>query len=179
MTKLKNRPLFSTRGFIWRQVAQVFALVLLLSSGPAQAQEWILGAGYTDFTDRAAADSGQLSLEYRHSPFFSQGRFDVAAAASAVATFEGDLFLGGGLSGRYNVPNGWFVELSVMPGVFMEGVSVNDLGSAFEIRSLLGVGFALNDRDSLSLAITHKSNASTSSRNPGVNSLVLRYHRAF
>ena len=66
-----------------------------------------------------------------------------------------------------------------MPGAFFEGESRNDLGSEFEIRSLIGVGYRLDNGDSISLAVTHKSNASTSSFNPGVNAVLLRYHRSF
>jgi hypothetical protein len=63
-----------------------------------------------------------------------------------------------------------------MPGVYAENEVLNDLGSAFEIRSLIAVGRRLNNGQGISLALTHKSNASTAAENPGVNALILRWH---
>jgi len=91
----------------------------------------------------------------------------------------GDIHIGIGLIGIYDFANRWFVEGSVMPGYFSEGVDRNDLGGEFQIRSLLGVGYTLDNGNKVSLAITHKSNASTQDDNPGVNSALLRYHYAF
>ncbi|CUH50164.1 Lipid A 3-O-deacylase (PagL) [Ruegeria atlantica] len=66
-----------------------------------------------------------------------------------------------------------------MPGYFSKSEELNDLGGSFQIRSLLGVGYTLNSGNKVSVAITHKSNASTQQENPGVNSVLLRYHLAF
>jgi lipid A 3-O-deacylase len=77
------------------------------------------------------------------------------------------------------VPNRWFIEGSVLPGAFFEKVVENDLGSTFEIRSLLGIGYTFDSGNRLSLAVTHKSNASTASKNPGVNAVLIRFRRQF
>jgi lipid A 3-O-deacylase len=81
--------------------------------------------------------------------------------------------------GTYQIDDRWFLETSVVPGIFLESVSRNNLGSKFEIRSLLGIGYLLNSGNRLSIALTHKSNAGTASRNPGVNSVLIRLHREF
>ncbi|MEM1007273.1 MAG: acyloxyacyl hydrolase, partial [Pseudomonadota bacterium] len=44
---------------------------------------------------------------------------------------------------------------------------------------LLGVGYSLDNGNKISLAVTHKSNASTDDPNPGVNAFFLRYHLGF
>ncbi|XHE54338.1 acyloxyacyl hydrolase [Phaeobacter sp. BS34] len=81
--------------------------------------------------------------------------------------------------GKWHLQRGWFIETSVMPGAYAESVKLNDLGSTFEIRSAIAVGKEFATGKSLSLALTHKSNASTADINPGVNSLLLRWHVPF
>jgi len=152
---------------------------LLLWATTAGAQDWVVGFGYTYFSESDADDSAVLSLEYHHEPFFTRGRWEIGAAFSLSAHTAGDVFAGVGISGIYQLNDRWFLEGSVLPGLFIESSFENDLGSAFEIRSLLGLGYALNSGDRLSLAITHKSNASTSSINPGVNAVQVRWRRRF
>ncbi|MEP2029028.1 MAG: acyloxyacyl hydrolase [Paracoccaceae bacterium] len=151
----------------------------LISVAPAQAQELLFGVGQTQFFEDLSTDSALVSLEYRHKPFYERGRIDVAWSAVGIAHFSGDAFLGGGLSARYTFNTQWFVEASVMPGLFRENEEANDLGSAFEIRSLFAVGYAFKGGNRTSLAVSHKSNASTAQSNPGVNAVSLRWHHAF
>ncbi len=153
--------------------------MIVIGRAPVAAQELIVGAGQTQFFDELSTDSAKVSLEYRHSPFYRRGRIDLALAAAAVAHTSGDFFLGGGLSARYAFHPKWFVEASVMPGAYWENEQTNDLGSTFEIRSQLALGYTLNSGNRISVGISHKSNASTSESNPGVNSLSARWHFTF
>jgi lipid A 3-O-deacylase len=146
---------------------------------PVAAQELIVAAGGTQFSDDLATNSAQASLEYRHSPFSGAGRLDVALTAIAEAHSSGDVFLGGGLSARYALKSRWFIDASVMPGAYWENEQGNGLGSTFEIRSQLALGYTLKSGDRISIGISHKSNASTADFNPGVNSLTVRWHFAF
>ena len=103
---------------------------------------------------------------------------DLTAGVGVTAQLHdaGDIFLGGGLQAQRELGQGWFVETSVMPGVFFEGTAINDLGSTFEIRSVVAVGRELRGGRRLSLAFTHISNASIGDRNPGLNAINLRFH---
>ncbi len=143
----------------------------------AQAQSVVLGAGYSDFNADGSDDSVFFSVDYLHSPFFERGNFAATFGATVAAHSGGDAFIGAGVAGRFDLNNNWFVETSVMPGAFFENENGNDLGSTFEIRSLLGLGRELRNGTAVSLAISHKSNASTAARNPGVNSVQLRWHK--
>ena len=145
----------------------------------AQAQSVVLGLGYADFSDDQGEDTGQVSIEYHHTPFFQGERMSVAVAAAASATGENDYFIGAGVVAHWPLRNNWFIEGSVMPGYYEAGSTANYLGSEFEIRTLLGVGRTLASGDSISLALTHRSNASTAAFNPGVNAVLLRYHFGF
>ena len=155
------------------------SLLFGLLSLPASAQEWILGAGYSQYSRPGSEDSAQISIEYHAAPFFESGRISSGLAAVLSAQATGDTFVGVGLVARLDFDNQWFLETSVIPGAYFESSIGNDLGSTFEIRSLIGVGYQLDPTNSVSLALAHKSNASTAAVNPGVNTLLLRWHRAF
>jgi hypothetical protein len=157
----------------------VVGAVLLAGAAPAAAQDWVIGGGFADFTRSNAVDTAALVLERHFRPFYSDARWAVGWGAALTAHRTGDLFFGVGLVATYAIDSRWFVEGSVMPGAFDEDLQFNDLGSTFEIRSLLGLGYRFEGGSKLSLAITHKSNASTAAVNPGVNSILLRWHLPF
>jgi lipid A 3-O-deacylase len=153
--------------------------ILMAGASQALAQEWVLGLGYADFSNSNSNDQGLIAFEVHAEPFYENGPFEVSLAGAVVAHSTGDVFAGVGLSGLLALEGRWFIEGSVMPGYYRASTPQNGLGSDFEIRSLLGVGYTLNSGDRLSLAVTHKSNASTSAVNPGVNSIELRLRRKF
>jgi hypothetical protein len=142
------------------------------------AQEVVFGLGTTDYGD-AGTDSAKLSLEYRHTPFAQRRVASFAFGANASVSAEGDLFIGAGLWTRWQWQSGWFIDNSIMPGLYAEGTAGNDLGSAFEIRSLLGVGYRFDNGSAVSAAVVHKSNASIATDNPGANAYLVRYHVNF
>ncbi|WP_299614948.1 acyloxyacyl hydrolase [uncultured Tateyamaria sp.] len=156
----------------------VALLSLILSVTAATAQEWTVGLGGSDFGD-GGDDSVALDLEYRHSPFLERRVLSLAFGANLGLTGEGDIFIGGGIWNRWQWQSGWFIDASVMPGLYEEGTDGNDLGSAFEIRSLLGVGYQFDNGNAVSAAISHKSNASLAEDNPGMNVYAIRYHFKF
>ncbi len=118
-------------------------------------------------------------FKYHHKPFHQATRFSVGWGTALSLHENGDFHIGLGVVGLYALNERWFVEGSVMPGYFNPSIDLNDLGGDFQIRSLLGLGYALDNGNSVSLAITHKSNASTNDDNPGVNAVLLRYHLGF
>ena len=157
----------------------IFAALGLLAAGSVQAQSIIFGAGYADYSDSQSVDQAILSLEYQHRPFHEATRFSATWGAAVSVDEDGDTHIGAGLVGIYALNDRWFVEGSVMPGYYDESNALNDLGGSFQIRSLIGLGYTLNSGDKISVALTHKSNASTQEENPGVNTVLLRYHYSF
>lgn len=175
-----TKPDFNQYGIPGRFVKYFVAIVsLFFSAGTVQAQEWVLGAGFADFSRQPSVDHALIALEVHGPPFFENGRLSAGWAGAVVVDTSVDIFVGLGLSGMYQLDDRWFLESSIMPGYYRAASPKTDLGSKFEIRSLLGIGVALASGDRLSLAITHKSNASTAPVNPGVNSVVLRLRRRF
>jgi len=144
--------------------------------GPVYGQEIVLGAGYSDYSFAGAENGTVLSLEYLHSPFYEGERISARFSGVLEAVTTGDGFVGAGISTSFDLKKGWFIETSVMPGAYFENAPLNDLGSTFEIRSLIALGKQLKNGTAVSLALSHKSNASTAPLNPGVNVLSLRWH---
>jgi lipid A 3-O-deacylase len=157
----------------------IACIILMAGAAQAQAQEWVLGLGYADFSSVTSEDQGMLDLEVHAIPFYESGRFQASWAGAVSVHFNGDFFIGAGLAGLLALKGGWFLEGSVMPGYYRPSTPLNTLGSDFEIRSLLGVGYTLKSGDRVSLAFTHKSNAATSSVNPGVNAVEVRLRKQF
>ncbi|NIZ63246.1 lipid A 3-O-deacylase [Sedimentitalea sp. CY04] len=156
---------------------EILTLVLfLVFISPANSQEWVLGSGFADFSSNRAKDTSIISGEYHTAPFYSQKKLKVGWGGSISVFGTGDAHLGAGLVGVVELGNRWFAETSVMPGIYTHKKTENDLGSAFEIRSLFSVGRRFKNGGAISVALTHKSNASTAAVNPGVNALLLRWH---
>ncbi|MEX0316567.1 MAG: acyloxyacyl hydrolase [Ruegeria sp.] len=155
------------------------SLAILAGATSVQAQTLIVGAGYADFSFSQSLDQGLISLEYQHRPFHQGERLSTGLGGALSVHENGDVHVGAGVYGIYSFNQRWFVEGSVMPGFFSEADEINDLGGSFQIRSLLGLGYTFDNGNRLSVAITHKSNASTNDSNPGVNAALLRYHFAF
>ncbi|MEL6885095.1 MAG: acyloxyacyl hydrolase [Pseudomonadota bacterium] len=157
---------------------KALALIALLAASGVEAQEITLGLGTTDYGEQGS-DGAAFALEHKHRPFRQKRVMSLSFGAAATVSAEGDVFLGGGLWTRWEWPSGWFVDNSVMPGLYEEGTAGNDLGSTLQIRSLLGVGYRFDNGGALSVALTHKSNAGLADDNPGANAYLLRYHFSF
>lgn len=151
----------------------------LLLAPAAQASELIFGLGATDFNSDLAPNDSMVSVEYHADPFRTWERAHAGWGAAIVAHTRGDLWVGAGVYGRQMIDDNWFVEGSFMPGLYAENSQATDLGSTIEFRTVLAVGYKVSDKAAVSLAVDHRSNASISDFNPGVNGLSLRFHRDF
>ncbi|MDZ4095242.1 MAG: acyloxyacyl hydrolase [Paracoccaceae bacterium] len=156
-------------------------LTLLLPVAiPAHAADWVIGVGATDFSRNDAHDEALLELEVHAAPFAQWHNVAFNLAGGIVTHSNGDLWLGAGIAALATLGTSrWFLEASVMPGVYTESQGTNDLGSTVEFRSLIGLGYRFDNDFSVSLAATHKSNAGFGNDNPGVNALSLRFRRSF
>lgn len=154
----------------WAQAA-VFSIIL---AGPAAADAWIFGLGINDFTELSNDDRVVVGVEYQTDPFSNWFGADMTFAFAADAHSNGDYWVGAGIAGVYPLQDRWFAEFSVMPGYYDYDSPTTDIGSEFEIRSLIGLGRQISDNTALSVAVTHKSNAGTSDTNPGLNAVMLR-----
>lgn len=151
-------------------------LLFFCCLSPAQSQELIVGGGFADYSASHSKDTGIFSAEYHFSPQLNKGNTRIGFGGSVSIFGTEDIHLGFGPVAVFDLNKNWFIEASVMPGLYFNNEERNDLGSSFEIRSLLSVGKQLKNGHAVSLALTHKSNASTAPQNPGVNAVLLRWH---
>ena len=90
-------------------------------------------------------------------------------------TNTGDLWFGaGGKWSTERVSDGpIFVELSLMPGIYLDA-NGEDLGFPLQFRGSLGAGYHFDNGLSLSLVFDHRSHANIVQYNPGIETLGLR-----
>ena len=109
--------------------AALIALVSCVAVTPLDAQELVVGLGYTSFNKDVAEDGAALELEYHFAPRWKLGNGDVYLAAAAMVDDPGDYFIGAGLGADFPLGDaGWFVQGSVMPGYYNASDANNDLG---------------------------------------------------
>lgn len=159
--------------------AALSAASLMLGAAQVQAADFVVGLGYTDFGSNEPPNTRVLSLELHGDSFRDVGQVAVSPMLVVTVHDGGDYFIGGGLSGRYDLKGDWFVEGSLAPGLYLPSSDATDLGHHLEFRSVLGVGYQINDGNAVSVALTHKSNAGISGRNPGVDTVEFRWRKSF
>lgn len=163
-----------------QKITPLLLAASLSFAAPAQAADWVLGLGGTDFSSGPAKDDIIGTAEIHGRPFTTVLTLPISAAGAAEVDGNGDFWIGAGLSTLRPVGDSrWFVEASLMPGFYEENIRPNDLGGNLQFRSLLGVGVELGNGSKLSVAATHKSNAGINERNPGANAVLVRYRREF
>lgn len=67
-----------------------------------------------------------------------------------------------------------FLEASLLPGLYAPGDGP-DLGGALHFRSGLAIGYRFDNGATLALALDHRSNGGMEDRNPGLETVGLRY----
>ena len=142
-----------------------------LIASQAAALDLVFGLGGTDFDS-----DGQFVAEFEiHSdPVGQVAGADVSVMGAVVATDNGDVFVGAGVSALRPLSNGWHLEGSFAPGYYINSEASTDLGNDLEFRTLVGLGRTLSNGTRLSIALSHISNGGIGDRNPGVNLLSLR-----
>ena len=128
------------------------------------------GVGWFDLvqSDDEAVD---FRLEYRHGDDFLW----LKPWAGLEATSDGSVWGGIGVLMDITFFDSIVLTGSIAPGLYEDGGG-KDLGSVFEIRSQVELGYQFENKSRLSLAFSHTSNASIDDDNPGVEVLSLYYH---
>ena len=140
----------------------------LTAAAPSAAQEMILGAGWTGFSNDESAP-GAL-IEGRIRVFSLLDTLDIAAGAAVSIDTDGDLFAGAGPVLRWSVLPRWRIDASFMPGFYDEGAGL-DLGGTLEFRSAVAISHALGESWRVGVAYSHISNGGLHDTNPGDDSV--------
>lgn len=150
---------------------------------PAQAQEFStesntdkaslsFGIGRYDIFDDADTAT-DYRIEYRHgTPIL----WKLKPWGGAEATGDGSIWAGGGLLADFHAAPNLYITPSVGAGLYSQGGSDLDLGSAIEFRTQIEGGYEFTNGHRLGVAFGHTSNAGLGDRNPGAEHLNLYYH---
>jgi hypothetical protein len=144
------------------------APTLLAAPALADGPEVLIGAGYSGLDGDHDAFGG--FVEARTGSLLDVWRLSFGLGASVFGDLDGDWWVGAGPVATLALSPAWRLEASVMPGYYDRG-SGRDLGDDFEIRSLLGVSYAVAAATRVGVAVTHLSNAGNGDYNPGEDSV--------
>ena len=156
----------------------VFFAGLFFSDSTAFSQDKrddpeFLSAAFGAFDFNRTKDQGtELRVEYRSDKKLSNLFKPFASAAYSTS---GHAFLGGGLLIDLFFGRRYVVTPSLGPNIYFGGNSKLDLDFPIQFRSQVEFAYRLDNRARLGLALSHYSNASMGSSNPGTESFMFYY----
>lgn len=127
-----------------------------------------LGVGYYDINDNE--DAAEFRLEWRGKPLW----WKMKPLAGVMGTSDAAVYGYGGVSFDFYLGRRLLIAPSFAAGLYSNGDG-KDLGSAFEFRSGLEVGWRFDNGSRISAILYHISNASIDSNNPGTEVLSIGY----
>lgn len=152
---------------------------LIACATPAAAQDAVFELLWNDYSAEGAEDALAFGVEYRLRPFATPGRVAFRLVVGATLDAHGNIWAGAGPAADWSLGPRWFLEASVLPGLYRPAGEGFDLGNDLEFATTLALGYRLDDRSSLALALRHISNGDTDPVNPGLNAIGLRLYRSF
>ena len=142
-------------------------------AGPSRADEAGLSVstGVIDFGKNH--ETVEVGVEHRFPTDWCLG---LGPHVGAFVTPDETFYLYAGTDQRFNLGRSWFIDLVTSVGFYEKGDG-KDIGGELEFRSGIALGRRLGGGSRLSFGFFHLSNSSYYRRNPGVNSLLLRWAR--
>ena len=135
--------------------------------------------GTFDVIDKEGDDQTTLiGIEHRNTDLFRNtflGKF--APVTGAFVTGKDSLYFYTGVEGQYDV-GPIKISPSFTPGYYEKG-SGKDLGSAFEFKSEIKVGFDILENSKLGYSYSHISNNDWGSINPGTDNQQVTFSTKF
>ena len=141
--------------------------------GPRREDEsgLAVSAGVIDFGKEY--ETAEAGIEYRFPTDWCLG---LGPNVGAFVTADESFYVYAGTDQRMNIGRSWFIDAITSVGFYEQGDG-KDIGGALEFRSGIAVGRRLRGGSRVSFGFFHLSNSSYYRRNPGVNSLLLRWSR--
>ena len=156
--------------------ASLVALALcgLVFSGTAALADNIdrvsVGVGYYDVFDNK--DAADFRIEYRPgTPIL----WELRPWLGAEVTSDGAVYGAAGFLYDFQLSDKWLLTPGIGAGLYSDGGG-KDLGNAVEFRSMLELGYQFDNASRVSAGLSHISNASLGSKNPGTEIISVYYH---
>lgn len=147
-------------------------VVSMLFVMPALAQETEFAVSVGWYEPDRPQDAVEVAFDVHFGPELFWG---IRPQAGLLATTDGTVYGFGGFRMKLPIESErWRIDISSAVGLFEEGDG-KDLGGAVEFRSGIDVMRSFANGQALGLGFYHISNAGIYDRNPGSNTLVLRW----
>lgn len=157
---------------------------LLFLTRIATADELVIGLGADDVLDsnRRHANGALAGLvEFHLDPFARFATFDLAPMATVQFDNHGDYYVGIGFYAVRDLGRArrWLIEASLSGGILRERSTRFDIDDDFRFRSSIGLGYRVAPDKRLSLSIDHILDQSLRNRDPGSETIFLRYTTSY
>ncbi|MBL6862087.1 acyloxyacyl hydrolase [Pelagibacterales bacterium] len=163
-----------------RLLSIIIFLISINSLAIADTDKNYLSTSIGQFDINDTKDSAEYRIEYLKGSIskLSPGNLSLKPFYGAMINGDDGKYFYSGLRKDIVLSDKTYLTPSFAIGYYDQGKS-KDLGYDLEFRSQLEISFKLESMNRIAISINHISNASLGEQNPGVESMVISFIRAF
>ena len=163
-----------------RLLSIIIFLISINSLAIADTGKNYLSTSIGQFDINDTKDSAEYRIEYlkRSISKLSPGNLSLKPFYGAMINGDDGKYFYSGLRKDIVLSDKTYLTPSFAIGYYDQGKS-KDLGYDLEFRSQLEISYKLESMNRIAISINHISNASLGEQNPGVESMVISFIRAF
>lgn len=163
-----------------RLLSIIIFLISINSLAIADTDKNYLSTSIGQFDINDTKDSAEYRIEYLKGSIskLSPGNLSLKPFYGAMINGDDGKYFYSGLRKDIILSNKTYLTPSFAVGYYDQGKS-KDLGYDLEFRSQLEISYKLESMNRIAISINHISNASLGEQNPGVESMVISFIRAF
>ena len=163
-----------------RLLSIIIFLISINSLAIADTDKNYLSTSIGQFDINDTKDSAEYRIEYLKGSIskLSPGNLSLKPFYGAMINGDDGKYFYSGLRKDIVLNDKTYLTPSFAIGYYDQGKS-KDLGYDLEFRSQLEISYKLESMNRIAISINHISNASLGEQNPGVESMVISFIRAF
>ncbi|MDA9980538.1 acyloxyacyl hydrolase [Pelagibacterales bacterium] len=163
-----------------RLLSIIIFLISINSLAIADTDKNYLSTSIGQFDINDTKDSAEYRIEYLNGSIskLSPGNLSLKPFYGAMINGDDGKYFYSGLRKDIVLSDKTYLTPSFAIGYYDQGKS-KDLGYDLEFRSQLEISYKLESMNRIAISINHISNASLGEQNPGVESMVISFIRAF
>ena len=163
-----------------RLLSIIIFLISINSLAIADTDKNYLSTSIGQFDINDTKDSVEYRIEYLKGSIskFSPGNLSLKPFYGAMINGDDGKYFYSGLRKDIVLSDKTYLTPSFAIGYYDQGKS-KDLGYDLEFRSQLEISYKLESMNRIAISVNHISNASLGEQNPGVESMVISFIRAF
>ena len=163
-----------------RLLSVIIFLISINSLAIADTSKNYLSTSIGQFDINDTKDSAEYRIEYLKGSIskLSPGNLSLKPFYGAMINGDDGKYFYSGLRKDIVLSDKTYLTPSFAIGYYDQGKS-KDLGYDLEFRSQLEISYKLESMNRIAISINHISNASLGEQNPGVESMVISFIRAF